>query len=294
MVVLCRPIPLALCLALLLLGAAPHQDASEKDQEMLRIKTLLEEGAWKGAVKALKGFLRNHVETPEEKAKVARMLRGAEGSMKLEEIQEEYRKKQKIRKALKQTNKFLDDYPDFPDLVSTAEQFLEVVRSQYLLVLEDFEDWGKDEEEAKKKSRLMGHVKVEEEPKFVKQGKRAGRWQSRRGGSSFSVPVPEKDWSDYDFVTMWIYSAKPQGKYMSHLRVDCSCIGGGAFTTLIAIDWLGWKKVKLSMDRKRGVFSAQGRPDWKEMGYFYISHADSLPTSFDIVLDDICLEKKVK
>lgn len=281
-------------LGLLFLCGASSQEGPEKEEEMARIRTLIEEGAWKQAARALKGYLRTYPGTPEEKAEVTGMLRHAEGSLKIEEIQGEYRRRHRIRKAVKKLDEFLEEYADFPDLVALARDVLGAVRSEYILVLQDFEGWkpeGEEEEEDEKNAK--GPLQLETDPEFVKEGTKAGRWGRKRSGAVFSVPTPQKDFSGYDFVAMWIYSGKPEGRFTSHLRLEISSIDGGYYLTHIAIDWVGWRRIRLWTDSKKGVFSRRGRPDWKQIAGFHIYHSESVAHPVDIVLDDICLERKV-
>ena len=58
--------------------------------------------------------------TDEEKAEVSDLLTMAEGRQELDEIETYFRKRQKIRKPVRDLNKLIDEFAEFPELVEKA------------------------------------------------------------------------------------------------------------------------------------------------------------------------------
>ena len=76
--------------------------------------------------------------------------------------------------------------------------------------------------------------------------------------------------------------------------MQASSGGDHYFTYFFSIDWVGWKKIQVPMRGKKSLFSQHGKPDWGSILYFYMYHSDALRHPFDIVMDDIRLEKAVR
>ena len=282
-------------------GAFPMQeDADEKAAAMARIQDHMEKREWKEAAKLLKTYQRKHASTVEERAEAGRMLRKAEGFQAYEKIQEEYRRQERVRQAVEKVQKLLEEFADVPDLVSQAEEYLSGLRSQFILLLDGFEDRLSEEEmekltdeEKKKLPPRMSGVGLETDKAFVKRGRKAGRWPRDKVGGTSSIPVRQNDWSGYETFCIWIYNGKVFPKEIQHLRLEFAS-SGGAFTTLIAIDWTGWKDVRLAMSGDQSPIARDFRATWGDVRGAWITHVDRLAHPLDLVLDDVRLEKAVK
>ena len=81
---------------------------------------------------------------------------------------------------------------------------------------------------------------------------------------------------------------------MGHIRVEVRTGTGGYFTRIIALDWEGWRNLRVPMKGKKAGFASDTRADWSDVHHLYFYQIDTHPTPFDVVLDDIRLEKAVK
>ena len=291
----------ALLCAPFLLGSSLPQEVQEKHSAMEKIRGYLDNGEWKAAGKYLKIYLKKHTSTTEERSEISALIREAKGFETFEKIQKEYQRGEKARKATGKIQDLLLDFSDVPDLVKLAEEYLEALRTQYIFVFDDFEGWPNPEAEKKMDSeekkklgpRITGLV-LETREARVKQGHQAGRWTSKRGGGSISLPPILDDWTGFDFMCMWIHNDKVYPKHIQHLRVHVSSGGPNFFRALIALDWRGWKEIRLPLRGRKSPFGKYGHGDWSSVTFVFIEHVDSLPRSLDLVFDDVRLEKAVK
>jgi hypothetical protein len=273
-------------LAVILLIPSP-----DKEQERERIDSLIRQEDWKAAKKALKAYLKKHADSPEEKEEIRTLLDRATGLITLEKIQKEYQRTARIRRAVGKVTKLLEKHGHDAVLRERAEGLLADIRSRYVHVLDDFEVWQDKDGEACTK---RGDVVIETDPEWVKEGRRSGRWTSKSGGSCFWVKPQETDWTDYDLFCLWIHNGRREGPRMGHIRVQVVCKDGGSFTTLIALEWEGWRNLQIPLRGRGGRFLTDGRGDWSDILTVYMYQVDILPTPIGIVVDDIRLEKAVK
>ncbi len=275
-------------LAMLPLLPLRAQESSEKETAMEQITSLMDEGDWKKAAKAIKKYGKKYAKTDEEKVEVAQLMATAEGNPTLEKISKEYRKNQKHLTAAKKLRKFLVKYYEEEDLRERAEQLLEAARSSYVLVLEDFEpvEDGPDGGE-------MRDDTFTDDRKHVKHGLWARRFKSRSWSTICYFNSPEPDLTKYAFYCMWIYNAE-KAKNMPHLRIDAMSGGSSYFSYFLAIDWVGWREIRMPLHGKRSLFGRHRNPDWAAIETFRIWHEDEGAAPLDIIIDDIRLEKPAK
>ena len=281
---LCAPTALVLLLAVS--GEPALLADSEKEEAREKIQVLLDGKEWKDAAKKLKAYLRVHAQTEGEKGEIAYLLGKARSHVELDKIAGEYRRKEKPRSTARRVARFIQEHLDYPELLTEAEELRDVARSEYVLLLEDFEDLV---EKGKKKRR---HETPVTDPVIVKHGRKACRWSTEPDGySSHSMQSPEKDWTGYDFFCAWIYTEEVP-EIPLHIRVELSSIGADRFSYLLAIDWKGWKEIRLPLRGASG-FSKIGKPSWETIGYVFMKRNDrGRPT--EIIIDDIRLEKSAK
>lgn len=277
-----------LLLILPLLGFHQEPPAGEKEVAMQRIRDLMEEGAWKEAVKAIESYRRKLAETEEEKAEASRLLVRARGEMELETIGEEYRKRSKVHATVARLNRFLEVYAEVPALVEKGEEFLETVRSRYVLEIEDFEAG------AKRGWQIEEHpgVSPETDAKFVRHGRRSIRWKpADRESALLDIRLAaETDWTGYEFLCAWVHNEK-KGRRPTVIRI--SVITGflpeAWYECWLPVDWSGWQEVRIPRRGQRSRFSPRGKPDWSRIGRLMVHQEQG--ELIELVIDDIRLEK---
>lgn len=273
---------------LVLLPLLPLPQENEKEAARENIQGYLEASDWKRAAKALKSYIRKHVLTEEEEQEARASLDRAEGFYEFEKIQKEFQKKERVRNSAEKVADLLEEYGQVPDLRAQAEEYLGGLRSRYVLSLESFENW-----EDKDAVTATG-LQLESDPEYVKRGRGAGRWTSP-GGGAITVPIRQEDWSEYAYFCLWIYNEKLDRKRPTHIEVMVGSVDGrGCFITHFAIDWTGWKEVRKLMITRKTEFSKAGGAEWNAVTRLTLQHDDTHRLPFDIVLDDIRLEKAVK
>ena len=291
----------ALLCAPILIGSSLPQEDPEKHAAMERIRGYLDSGEWKAAGKYLKIYLKKHASATEERSEISALIHKAKGFEAYEKIQKEYQRRQKARKGAGKIQNLLRDFADVPDLVKLAEEYLEVLRAQYIFVLDDFEGWPDpeaqkkmDREEKMKLKPMSTGLVLETREDRVKQGHQAGRWTAKRGGGSIALPPILDDWTGFDQMCMWIYNEKVYPKNIQHLRVHVSSGGPNFFRALIALDWRGWKEIRLPLRGRNSPFGKHGHGKWNSVAIAFIEHMDWLPLPLDLVFDDIRLEKRAQ
>ena len=90
--------------------ASALDETVDKDDARQKIESLIDQGDWKAASKAIKSFRKKHAETDEEKADCDRLKALAEGSEALAKIETDYQKKQHPRKTSRSLGKFIAKY----------------------------------------------------------------------------------------------------------------------------------------------------------------------------------------
>lgn len=279
-----------LALSVLLLVPVLAQEESEKEADMERIQGLMETGEWRAAVKALKSYKRKHAKTEEEKEEVGGLALLAEGELALEKIETDYRKKQKHRKTARELAKFLRKYSEQEELAEKAKEILQVARSQYVLIIEDFEDWESDDEDNRRNTRRFTLI---DDPKLVKHGDWSCRWRAGKGWDYWSIKSPQLDWSEYDYFCMWIFNEKME-KRPGRIEIEPHSGGYHYFQYYLAIDWVGWKEIRMPLRGRASKFGRHGNPDWSSIEEIDFDHDDDIGTMVNIIVDDIHLEKHVK
>lgn len=281
------------CLVLAILRGAPvvAQEGSAKEEAMEKIQTLLDGGEWKDAARALKLYKRKHADSDEEKEEASQLMDRANGFLKFEKIEADYRKKEKARKASKELTKLLGKYHHVPDLKEKASELLDAVRSTYVLVIEDFEDW--EAEEGEDDGRISRKRAIVRDPKFVKHGEASCRWSAGRGWGYWRIDSPELDWTKYDLFCVWIYNEK-LGKRPGRIEIEPRSGGWHYFQYYLAIDWVGWKEIRMPLRGRTSKFGRHGNPDWSSIETIDFDHDDDVGTSVNIIIDDIRLERAVK
>ncbi|MCZ6690147.1 MAG: hypothetical protein O7H41_11125 [Planctomycetota bacterium] len=283
---------LGVTLSLLLVAPPFHQDDGKKEAAMTVIQALMKDKNWKDAVKKLKSYKRKYAKTGEEEAKVDLMIDRAKTSQQLAKIRAEYQKKARPRKASEALRKLIRKHGDLEDLTAEAKTLLEAIRSVYVYEIEDFEDLEEEKDPKVKKRRFMFPVT---DPKFVQHGEQSCRWTSVFGGSTaHGFQVEEQDWSKYDFFCMWIYNERKAGKRPIHMRLEATSGGGHSYSYWQAIDWVGWREIRIPLLGRKSRFGKIGNPTWKSIGYLSMYFDDMPGHQFDMIIDDIRLEKAVK
>ncbi|MCZ6689763.1 MAG: hypothetical protein O7H41_09180 [Planctomycetota bacterium] len=277
-----------LILLVLLMGSPSSWADTEKESAMEKIQSLMQQEDWKKAIKAIKTYHRKHAKTDEEKAEVSDLLTTAEGRLALDEIETYYRKRQKIRKPVRDLNKFIGEFEEFPELVEKAKGLLQALRSQFVHVLEDFEEWDEDDP-----TRAGGKMTPVEDAKLVKHGEKSARWKTGTGWSSLLIDCTGLDWGEYAFFCAWIFNEKKSPR-PSYIRFDPTSGMDHYWAYRLAVDWVGWKEIRMPLSGRGSLFSKHGNPQWDSIEYLRIRHDDEAGGRLEVILDDIRLEKAVK
>ncbi|MCZ6601502.1 MAG: hypothetical protein O6952_00690 [Planctomycetota bacterium] len=278
----------AVFLLVLLIGSPPTSADSEKESAMEEIQSLMQQEDWKKAIKAIKTYHRKHAKTDEEKDEISDLLTTVEGRQDLDEIETYYRKRQKIRKPVRDLNKFIGEFAEFPELVERAKGLLQALRSQFVHVLEDFEVWDEDDP-----TRAGGKMTPVEDAKLVKHGKKSARWKTGPGWSSYAIDCTGLDWGEYAYFCAWIFNEKKPSR-PSYIRFDPTSGGDHYWAYRLVVDWVGWKEIRMPLSGRGSLFSKHGNPHWDSIDYLQILHDDDAGGRVDVILDDIRLEKAVK
>ncbi len=273
-------------------GSTGDEDESKREAEMARIQSLMDEGDWKAAGKALKSYGRKYAKTDEEKAEVESLRLLAEGEIELALIQKKYVKKQHHRKTANQLSGFIEKYGQHEELRARAEEVLNAARSAYVLVIEDFEDEESFDDGEVLDTAPRGKSIVTD-PKRVKQGRKAGRWKTGMGWDSWLFDSPKADWSEYDFFCMWVFNPKVNDP-MAHLEIEPHTGGYHYFQYWLAIDWVGWKSIRVPLKGRASKFGKHGNADWAMIERLWFDKDEGRGAPFDLIFDDIRLEKATK
>ena len=280
----------AVVFSLILALPATAQVGSEKEGAMKNIESFMEEGNWKKALKGLKSYRRNYAKTEESKDEVDRLIKRAKGSQRLDKIETDFRKKGKPRKAARKLTKILKEYGENPEVVDRGKALQEEDRSLYVLDIEDFEDTkgADDDDDNAGRSRRRSIVG---DPKLVKHGKYSCRWSTGMGWSYWSITSPQQDWSEYDFFCMWIYNEKV-GSRPARIEIEPHSGGWQYFQYYLAIDWTGWREIRVPLTGRTSKFGRHGNPSWESIQRIDFDHDDDVGTPVNIIIDDIRLEKR--
>lgn len=286
-------VTMGLLISLAGVGPVPFQEGSEKEAALQEIESLMEAGEWQKAIKAIKAYLRKHAETEEEKEEASGRLTEAEASLELEEIEAEYRKKPRPRRAVQKLDRFvgeyadLDEYPDLDKLRERAVELRDILRSEYVLIVEDFENWEGISEEDRPR---MSQVSV---PRLVRHGRSSCRWRAGIGWEECWLKNPLEDWSEYDLFCLWVYNEKKADR-PGQIRIEPVSAEDHYYSFLLTVDWTGWREIRMPLTGKKSRFSRRGRPDWKMIESLGLFHSSLSSRSAEIIIDDIRLEKAVK
>ncbi|MCZ6691865.1 MAG: hypothetical protein O7H41_19945 [Planctomycetota bacterium] len=276
--------------SLILALPATAQVGPEKEEAMKSIMSLMDAGNWKKAIKALKSYRRSFAKTDESKEEVDRLIERAKGSQALDKIETDFRRKAKARKAANKLTKLLKEYGEIPEVVDRGKALMEAVRSQYVLVIEDFEDSKGEVDDDDDAGRTLRRSLVGD-PKLVKQGEYSCRWSTGRGWSYWSITSPTEDWSEYEYFCMWIYNEKV-GSRPARIEIEPHSGGWHHFQYYLAIDWTGWKEIRVPLTGRTSKFGRRGNPSWKSIQRIDFDHDDDVGTPLNIIIDDIRLEKR--
>jgi hypothetical protein len=281
----------ALIIPLLLL---PPLLGREEDKQAAReeIETLMEARDWKGAIKVIKKYARKYADTDEEKAEAQTWRDTAEGLKEIEEIQESYAKKKRARRASRDLMKVLEEYGHVEEVKEKAEEIHNAVRSSFVLVIEDFEKLGEMSEEDLEAELAGRRRSLVDDPKLVKQGDYAARWNTGLSWTTWSFDSPAMDWREYEFFAAWIYNESP-GPRPGYLEIELRSGGWHYFEALLAIDWKGWREVRIPLRGKQSKFGKHGNADWAHIERIDFDHWDDSGVAVNIIIDDIRIEKNV-
>ncbi len=215
-----------------------------------------------------------------EKERLELLLRRADGEIAWEKASRDLDKAPSYRAKREIVDRFLASHGETAELRTRAEARLKELVESYCLTLEDFEGEELPDDD----------LSAVDDPKLVKQGRRAARFRSddRLDEQSVYIYSEEEstDWTPYSTLVLWIFAEKSGGR----LTIDALTDHDNYFEVWNNIDWTGWKELRLPLEEKGCRFSKEGKPEWSEIGSvrFWKQRGGTI----DIVLDDIHLEKE--
>ncbi len=267
-------------------GAAAIAEDGDKEAAFQKAKDLVEAGEWKKAARAFKSYRKKYARSDEEVKELDVLVLQAEVERDFAVVDKKYRKDSKVRPAIKGLRKLLGKYPEEDELRDRLLEFREGVRSQFVGIVEDFEDEDWPDVDNRR-------VKAVDDAKWVKHGKRAIRWTTTRAGDSIYMKPETTDWKPYTYFCFWIYNHKKSDK-PSWFWIRAGSEGWSHhFEYLFKIDFTGWREVRIAFTGKRG-FSRYGMPEWDQIEELEFWHSGDSITSFDVTIDDVRLEKHKK
>ncbi|MCZ6691878.1 MAG: hypothetical protein O7H41_20010 [Planctomycetota bacterium] len=293
-----RTLFVAVTLSLFLIPSASAHEEGDRESDLKAIHSLIEAGEFKDASKALKAYKKKYGRSAEEKERIESLTDLLEGSKDLAKIEDDYRKKQKPRRTAEKLGRLVEDFSQHPSLVKRATALLDAIRSEYVLVLEDFEGRKTGNKELDKLLGRLGVPRAKgmtltDDPRYVKHGKWSCRWKLTKGGSTHVISTPENDFSGYDYFCAWIYNGQRGGR-PAQLRVDATSGWDTMYSYVFAVDWKGWREIRMPLRGRNSKFSRHGAVDWSAINFISIAYSAESPGPLNIVIDDIRMEKAVK
>ena len=274
---------LFLCvLAIVFLGAGASDDDKEVKKEALskEIEGYMAAKDWSRAAKAVRR-LRAMTKGEEREAADALLLR-INGEKEWEKIQKLRKSSAKPGKVISKLKKFIKKFGEDDDLLERGEDALERIMKEVSAIVDNFED-GLDRVVGPGTEIVSGDGKV-------KEGESALRWKlDTYQEDEIQISPDQNDWSQYDFLSMWIHSSKPNWR----LTIDAvTAAPDQYFECFNNITWTGWKHLRLPLRGRGSRFAARGKPSWNMIDYLRLWKDEG--SSVDIIVDDIRLEKSLK
>lgn len=271
------------------------QEKESPETARKEIQSLVDAGDWKGAGKAIKAYRKAYGKSDEGKRDVRQLERLLDGSEKIERVMDVYRKKGRHRTTATRLDQIIMKYGSVKEVVDKARELKDAVRSEYVLSIEDFEDWKTFEKSKEgvvivKKSSAGKDVKILRDPKFVKHGKCALEWKPGEEWSGFTAKCDQRNLSEYAFLSLWICNRNERSK-AGQIRIEPRSGDMDYFSYLVTIYWQGWKEVRIPLTGRSSPFSRIGNPDWADIMEISFSHSEDHRVEVHVVVDDICVEK---
>lgn len=125
----------------------------------------------------------------------------------------------------------------------------------------------------------------------LREGRRSGLWESTLTQKAlYNVSVPQ-DWSQYQYLNMWLHCAEPVGeKIVAYMQSRSpQAPEDDAYLANISLDWQGWKLVSLPLAEMVRLRDPQG---WQQIERFCLysqSYGASAITGTALALDSIWL-----
>ena len=269
------------------LGEAGATSEEEKEAAFEKAKGLMEAGDWKKAIKALKSYKKKYAKSEEEQKEVDALVLRAEGERKFAEIFKKHRKTSKIRPAVKGIRKFMQKYKEDLELLERAEEFYAALRSQYCIMITDFEeeDWPD----------IDDGMSAERDEGMVKHGLQSARWKTGIGARWVHIIPKVTDWTPYTYFCFWVYNAKKSNR-PGYILIRPGSAGNTwehHFEYIFPIDFKGWREIRIDFKGKKG-FGKTGKADWAAIQEVQLYHPGTTGIAIEVVLDDMHLEKAVR
>ena len=124
----------------------------------------------------------------------------------------------------------------------------------------------------------------------VKEGQYAFRWISKTRDEDFVSPdLAETNWSDYDYLCMWIRVDNPGGRINLHAITEFKPQFPVQFSGYVILSWKGWKRVRLPLRGNKSTFAQDGKAVWSYIEELRFEKEEGC--MLDLVLDGLCLER---
>ncbi len=260
----------------LLLNSTPGLSMDEEVAALrMELAAQVKAKEWKKAIATAKKIRRKvSVEERKEVDKTIFHIKGTEEYNKLHEAAFKTKNPQALFKKI---DAFLKKYGKDEQLRVFGFILREVIKQMIYEPLEGFEGGVQDKESV---------LAVVSEPRLVKQGRRAARWESKSISDEYAyIFFDEHDWTHYTHLVFWLYAEKPAGRIAIHLTTDLEDF----FEGLLNISWKGWKEVRLPLHGKKARFRRTGKADWKQIKTLRLWKEEG--RRIQVVLDDFRLER---
>lgn len=257
---------------------------SEATDIFAKAKQDFEAGQYKEAYDQFKK-LKKMAKNKHAKKAVALWRLGSEGGFKLASFQKEAEAGKKFD-AYKKAEKAFSTYRESP-IAAKYETFLKGLSDELFTRIEDFESSGK------RYSEKYGKT-FNKDVKWVKQGKKSLRWETKDKGSTLKVKgsrVPD-DLRKYRALSFWMcfdgrgapFTVMFVAKGKSTKQDTGTSVRNGYFAERKAHK--GWQRIEIPFDK----FIQQGSAEWGSIEDFRIQFGKG--TKVRLYVDDISLIKK--
>ena len=276
-----RYILIGVALATCAFGAARTDGAKEKRKEALRkgIKQQMEDEDWKKASSSIRKLLR--MTKGDEKDDLSTVLDRVNGEQAWMKIVAAHRSSRSPQRILEKIDEFRKKFGKHAHLDRRAEELRKLIRADLIYMIDGFESGGL---EADKGRTVLDTA-------HTKEGKQALRWTSKGREMDYLYVYSDRtDWTGYSYLSMWIYCEEPQSALEVNAITKFDSQWPDQYSCTIGLDFKGWRRFRLALGGKRSKFARSGQADWASIASICLVKEEG--KRLDIILDEICLEKK--